>query len=51
MDKILILGASGYIGGKLISILVNKRNINDVVKNIKDLNIDFVKLEVNSHEN
>lgn len=40
-----------YTGGKLISILVNKRNINDVVKNIKDLNIDFVKLEVNSHEN
>ena len=39
-----------YTGGKLISILVNKRNINDVVKNIKDLNIDFVRLEVNSHE-
>ncbi|MDO4341696.1 MAG: anaerobic ribonucleoside-triphosphate reductase [bacterium] len=40
-----------YTGGKLITILVNKRNINEVIRSIKDLNIDFVKLEVNSHEN
>lgn len=40
-----------YTGGKLITILVNKRNINEVIRSIKDLNIDFVKLEVNGHEN